>query len=105
MANNIVVFKNGELELEVNVTPEKDTVWLTQQQMAELFDKDRTVITRHIGNIFREKELDKESNVQNLHIANSDCPISFYSLDVIISLAIVLNHKKALLLENGLLQP
>ncbi|MEF2609367.1 MAG: RhuM family protein [Faecalicoccus sp.] len=85
MANNIVVFKNGELELEVNVTPEKDTVWLTQQQMAELFDKDRTVITRHIGNIFREKELDKESNVQNLHIANSDRPVSFYSLDVIIS--------------------
>lgn len=77
MANNIVVFKNGELELEVNVTPEKDTVWLTQQQMAELFDKDRTVITRHIGNIFREKELDKESNVQNLHIANSDRLVSF----------------------------
>lgn len=85
MANNIVVFKNDELELEVNVTPEKDTVWLTQQQMAKLFDKDRTVITRQIGNIFREKELDKESNVQNLHIANSDRPVSFYRLDVIIS--------------------
>lgn len=71
MANDIVIFKNGELELEVNVTPEKETVWLTQQQMAELFDKERSVITKHIGNIFKEKELDKDSNVQNLHIANS----------------------------------
>lgn len=56
MANDIVIFKNGELELEVNVTPEKETVWLTQQQMAELFDKERSVITKHIGNIFKEKE-------------------------------------------------
>lgn len=63
MANDIVIFKNGELELEVNVTPEKETVWLTQQQMAELFDKERSVITKHI-NIFKEKELDKDSNVQ-----------------------------------------
>ena len=87
MANDIVIFKNGELELEVNVTPEKETVWLTQQQMAELFDKERSVITKHIGNIFKEKELDKDSNVQNLHIANSDRPVSFYSLDVIISVS------------------
>lgn len=85
MTNDIVIFKNGELELEVTVTPENDTVWLTQQQMAELFDKERSVITKHIGNIFKEKELDKDSNVQNLHIANSDRPVSFYSLDVIIS--------------------
>ena len=85
MANDIVIFKNGELELEVNVTPEKETVWLTQQQMAEPFDKERSVITKHIGNIFKEKELDKDSNVQNLHITNSDRPVSFYSLDVIIS--------------------
>ena len=59
MANDIVIFKNGELELEVNVTPEKETVWLTQQQMAELFDKERSVITKHIGNILKEKESDK----------------------------------------------
>ena len=85
MTNDIVIFKNGELELEVTVTPENDTVWLTQQQMAELFDKERSVITKHIGNIFKEKELDKDSNVQNLHIAYSDRPVSFYSLDVIIS--------------------
>ena len=67
------------------MTPENDTVCLTQQQMAEPFDKERSVITKHIGNIFKEKELDKDSNVQNLHIANSDRPVSFYNLDVIIS--------------------
>ena len=53
--------------------------------MSDLFLRDRTVITRHINNIFKEKELDEESNVHFLHIANSDKPIKLYSLDVIIS--------------------
>jgi death-on-curing family protein len=74
---------NGEVGLEV--TFEQDTVWLTQQQMAALFEKDRTVITRHINNVFKEKELDEKSNVQKMHIANSDKPVSYYNLDVIIS--------------------
>jgi death-on-curing family protein len=74
---------NGEVGLEV--TFEQDTVWLTQQQMAALFEKDRTVITKHINNVFKEKELDEKSNVQKMHIANSDKPVSYYNLDVIIS--------------------
>ncbi len=53
--------------------------------MSDLFERDRTVITRHINNIFKEKELDERSNVHFLHIANSDKPIKLYSLDVIIS--------------------
>lgn len=53
--------------------------------MAELFQRDRSVITKHIKNVFEEGELPRESNVQILHIANSDKPVSFYSLDVIIS--------------------
>ena len=64
---------------------ESETVWLTQAQMAELFQKDRTVITRHINNVFTEKELEKESNVHFLHIPFSDKPVKYYSLDVIIS--------------------
>lgn len=71
------------MKLEVRL--EDDTVWLTQQQMSDLFLRDRTVITRHINNIFKEKELDEESNVHFLHIAVSDKPIKLYSLDVIIS--------------------
>ncbi len=83
MKNEIVIFENQNVKLEVNMKDE--TVWLNQMQMAELFDKDRTVITRHINNIFKEGELDKETNVQKLHIPNSDKPVIFYNLDVIIS--------------------
>ena len=64
---------------------EEETVWLTQAQMAELFQKDRTVVTRHINNVFTEGELDQESNVHFLHIPFSDRPVKLYSLDVIIS--------------------
>ena len=53
--------------------------------MSELFQKDRTVITRHISNIFNEGELDEKSNVQNLHFPFSDKPTKVYNLDVIIS--------------------
>jgi len=53
--------------------------------MTELFERERTVITKHINNIFNEKELDEKSNVHFLHIPNSDKPVKIYSLDVIIS--------------------
>ncbi|HCH7474706.1 TPA: virulence RhuM family protein [Pseudomonas aeruginosa] len=69
----------------VEVRLQGETAWLRQDQMAELFGRDRTVIGRHIRNVFAEGELARESNVQNLHIANSDKPVSLYSLDVIIS--------------------
>ncbi len=67
--------ENGQTKLEVKL--ENETVWLTQQQMSELFQRDRTVITKHINNIFLENELQEESNVQNLHIANSDKPVKY----------------------------
>ena len=76
----IVVYQPDEItRLEVRV--EGETVWLTQLQMAELFGRDRTVITKHIRNIFTEQELDEESNVQILHFANSDKPVKLFSLD------------------------
>lgn len=59
MENNVVVFKNGELELMVNVTPSSDTVWLNREQMSELFYRDIKTIGKHISNIFKENELDK----------------------------------------------
>ena len=74
---------NENVQLEVRL--EEETVWLTQAQMAELFQKDRTVVTRHINNVFTEGELDQESNVHFLHIPFSDRPVKLYSLDVIIS--------------------
>lgn len=82
--NEIILYQpDSTVKLEVRL--ENETVWLTQQQMSDLFERDRTVITRHINNIFKEKELDERSNVHFLHIANSDKPIKLYSLDVIIS--------------------
>ena len=83
--HDIVQFKDGQLVIDVEVTPESEMVWINQEQMAELFDRDRSVITRHISNVFKEKELEKESNVHFLHIANADRPVAYYSLDVIIS--------------------
>ncbi|WMI41423.1 RhuM family protein [Parabacteroides distasonis] len=81
--NEIILYQpDSTVKLEVRL--ENETVWLTQQQMSDLFERDRTVITRHINNIFKEKELDEKSNVHFLHIANSDKPIKLYSLDVII---------------------
>ena len=80
----IVVYQPDEItRLEVRVND--DTVWLTQTQMSDLFGRDRTVITKHIRNIFLEQELDEKSNVHFLHFANSDKPVKLFSLDVIIS--------------------
>ena len=74
---------DGVIRLDVRL--ERDTVWLTQAQMVELFGRDQSVISRHIGNAFKEGELERESNMQKMHIANSDKPVELYSLDVIIS--------------------
>lgn len=59
MTNDIVLFKNGELELQVNVNPDLETVWLNRDQMSDLF-RDIKTIGKHISNIFKEGELDRE---------------------------------------------
>ena len=80
----IIVYQS-ENTLQLEVRMEDETVWLTQAQMVELFQRDVSVISRHINNIFKEGELDKKSNLHFLQIANSDKPLTLYSLDVIIS--------------------
>ena len=85
MATEIMIFETKDNEIKLTVPVENETVWLTQAQMTELFQVDRTVITRHVNNVFKENELVRESNVQKMHIANSDKPVQFYSLEVIIS--------------------
>lgn len=94
MKNEIVLFENEELKLKVNM--KDDTVWLTQTQMVDLFERERTVITKHINNVFKEDELDKNSNVQKMHIANSDKPVTLYSLDVIISVGYRVKSKRGI---------
>lgn len=69
-------------------------VWLSQAQMIELFGRDQSVISRHIKNVFKENEVEEKSNMHFLHIANSDRPVAYYSLDVIISVGYRVKSKR-----------
>lgn len=94
MDNQIEIFKTNDNQTEIIVQFENETVWLTQDQLVLLFQRDQSVISRHIGNVFKEGELDKKSNMQKMHIANSDKPVSFYNLDVIISVGYRVKSKQ-----------
>ena len=84
--NQIIIYQTEDGQTQVDVRMENETVWLTQAQMAYLFDKDQSVIARHIANVFKEGELEKESNMQILHNTLSKYkPTAIYNLDVIIS--------------------
>ena len=79
------IYQNATGALEVRFDAKNDTVWLRQEQLVQLFGRTQPVISRHLNNVFAEGELDEKSNMQILHIANSDKPVKFYNLDVIIS--------------------
>ena len=87
--NDIVIFKNGELELEVTVSEDRENVWLTQRQMAELFNVDRTRVTRHINNIYKDGELDEKSTcAENAHMGSlgiQKYSNKIYNLDMILA--------------------
>jgi len=85
MSDEIVIYQGDGQDVEVRLDAGHDTVWLNQAQMVNLFGRDQSVISRHINNIFKEEELLRESTMQKMHIANSDKPVDFYNLDVIIS--------------------
>ena len=89
-----VVLYNPDDTIRLEVRMNDETVWLTQAQMAELFDKSVSVVSRHIANIFAEEELEEKSNLHFLQIANSDKPVKYYSLDVIISVGYRVKSKK-----------
>lgn len=80
---DIAIYQADSGRVEVRLA--RDTVWLSQAQMVALFRRDQSVVSRHIGNVFKEGELKRRSNMQKMHIANSDKPVELYSLDVIIS--------------------
>lgn len=91
----VEVYKSKDGKISVEVRMKGETVWLTQPQIAGLFRTDRSVITKHIGNIFRSKELDEKSNVQKMHVPLSDKPVKFYNLDVVISVGYRVNSARA----------
>lgn len=83
--NQIVLFESNDQEVTIPVNLESQTVWLTQAQMAQLFDRSIGVVSRHIKNVFAEGELEQKSNLHILQKCSSDRPTTLYSLDVIIS--------------------
>jgi hypothetical protein len=83
--SEILLYQTEDGRTKIDVRMGSGTVWLTQAQIAQLFGRDVSVISRHIKNVFSEGELDVKSNLQNMQIANSDKPVAFYNLDVIIA--------------------
>ena len=94
MKNEIILYQSDELLERIEVRMEDDTVWLNQEQLSTLFQRDQSVISRHIRNVFKEGELDQKRNMQKVHIPNSDKPIVFYNLDVIISVGYRVKSKQ-----------
>lgn len=78
--DEIIIYQTEDGLTKINVNMQNETVWLSKAQMAELFQRDRSVISKHIKKVFEEGELSRESNVQILHVANSDKPVEFYNL-------------------------
>lgn len=91
MENQIEIFKTLDGTTQVEVRFEGDTFWLSQVQLSILFDRDQSVISRHISTIFKNGELEQEGNMQKMHIPNSDKPITLFNLDVIISVGYRVN--------------
>ena len=84
-ANPIEIYTAEDGQTRIDVRFEQDTVWLSQAQMVELFGRDQSVVSRHIRNAFKDGEIAEKSNMQKMHSTNSDKPVAFYDLDVIIS--------------------
>ena len=82
---DIIIYNTADGKAEIRLYADNGTVWLTQAQIAELFTKNISTISRHIANIFDENEIEEKSNLRFMQIANSDKPVAFYSLDVILA--------------------
>lgn len=83
--DNFIIYNTDDGQAKVSLLAKDGTVWCTQAQMAELFDRSVSTISRHIANILKENELNEKSNLRFLQIANSDKPIALYSLDMILA--------------------
>ena len=96
--NQIIIYEDTNGEVKLDVSLENETVWLSQKQLEVLFDRDKSVISRHIKNIFKEGELDRDSVVAKNASTASDGKIyqvEFYNLDMNISLGYRVNSKRA----------
>ncbi len=96
--NEVVIFNDDNLSLEVNITPDSDTVWLTQDQISDLFETARSSVSYHISNIFKEGELDRDTSVEIFDRSKRKAsrPPMYYNLDVIISVGYRVKSKRGI---------
>lgn len=92
--NEVIIYQAEDKSTEVEVRFEGETAWLNQEQLTLLFQRDQSMLSRHIKNIYNEGELEPESNMQKMHVAHSDKPVVFYNLDMIISIGYRVNSKR-----------
>ena len=92
--NKIVIYQTEDGQTQIDVRLENETVWLTTAQMAMLFDKEESNIRRHVINVFNEGELERENNVQKIHVNGVKKPVPLYNLDVIISIGYRVKSKR-----------
>ncbi len=95
MVKSLKIISKSFNNIEVQIDVQHETVWLNKSEIAQVFDIDRSGVSRHISHIFAQGELEKKSNVQKMHIANSDKPVEFFSLDVILAVGYKANSPKA----------
>ena len=103
MEYELIKFENGNFELEVNVSPEEETVWLNLNEMCLLFGRDKSVISRHIRKVFEEKELEKSQVVAKKATTGNDgktYQVDYYNLDVIISVGYRVKSKNGVLFRK-----
>lgn len=100
--SDLVVYKNGEIELKVSI--DKDTIWLTQKQIAKIFGINIPAISKHIKNIYKDEELEQFSTVSILEIVQKEGnreilrKVEHYNLDIVLAVGYRTNSTKA---ENG----
>ena len=94
MENEIILFETNDNAIKLEVPVEGETVWLSANQMAELFDRDEKTIRKHINNVFSEAEVDKDNNTQKMRVVGVKQKVPFYTLDVIISVGYRVKSKR-----------
>ncbi len=83
--NEIVIFQTSKGAVEIRRDFYANTLWASQADIVNLYERDQSVVSRHLKGIFKDGEIDKESNLQKMRIANSDKPVVFYSLDIVLA--------------------
>lgn len=93
---NVVIYAGADAEVALPFDSERETVWASQAQIEDLFGIDQSGVSRHIRNVFAGNEVDRESNMQKMHIGSVDRPVTFYSLDVILAVGYRANSGRAI---------